>query len=382
MTLIHDKKINGPVTHAIVIGVGVYSHLLGGNSILFPRHEGMGQLKSPPISACAFANWLLREYNNPDKPLSSLELLISDATSTQFALPDGKVTKVEKANKSNIRRSVRNWIDLGDENLDNRLIFFFCGHGIASGPFTVLLLDDFGEYQHSPLQNTIDFHGFYLGMDKCKAREQIYFVDACRTASSTLIESLNYAGDPIIEPSATHSSLGRRYAPAYFSTVPGDSAYGRPMATSVFTEALIRALNGAGSDNIEGDWRVYTDRLNTGIYYSIKRLLSNTPLLEQVISVDGLSSPFTIHYLKGKPIVPITVGCEPKEANNTAQLSFSNQITNVERPTMQSSDWDVEIVEGEYSFYAKFPRGLYFDNDIKKYVRPPFRKIPIEVNPK
>lgn len=379
MTSIYTKKIDGPATHAIVIGVGAYSHLPEGDGTPFEDNEGMEQLTSPPYSAREFANWLLSEYNNPDKPLASIELLISDAANDKFIFPDDKETKIEKANKSNVKKAIHHWVNLGDENRDNRMIFFFCGHGIASGPFVSLLLDDFGKYKHAPLDNTIDFDGFYLGMDKCKAREQCFFIDACRTASSTLIESLNYAGDPIIGPSATPSNHGRRYAPVYYSTVPGDSAYGRPMDTSVFTEALIKALNGAGSDDIEGDWRVYTDRLNIGIYYLIKRMMSNIPFLEQVISVDGLSSPFTIHYLKGKPLVPIAVGCDPKKANKMAQFSFTNQTTKIERPDMELSDWYIDILEGEYVFSANFPRGPYLNNEIKKHVRPPFRKIPIEV---
>lgn len=54
----------------------------------------------------------------------------------------------------------------------------------------------------------------------------------------------------------------------------GDAAYGRPDAPSVFKDPLLRALRGAGSDDVEGDWCVYTDRLNIGINYIVERTAS------------------------------------------------------------------------------------------------------------
>jgi hypothetical protein len=378
MTTVFEKQIGVPATHAIVIGVGAYTHLVGGDGALFRDHEGMGQLNSPPYSARAFACWLMSKYRNPKKPLASLELLLSDAQNHEFTFPDGEVTQVENASKANVKRSVRCWIERGDQSRDNLVIFYFCGHGIASGPETALLLDDFGEWQNAPLENAIDFRGLHLGMDKCRAREQTYFIDACRTASPTLIESFNYSGDPIIQGSARHSTFGRRHAPVYYSTVAGNRAYGRFGVPSVFTEALLMALNGAGSDDVEGDWRIYSDMLNRGIGYTLEIVKGDAIKLDQIISVDGLTR-FTLHYLDGKPIVPVTIGCNPSMANRLAKLSYSDGSKDVVRLHKEETNWDVNMEVGDYRFSAKFQGGPFVDKDKQGHVRPPFRRITIVV---
>ena len=81
-----------PATHAFVIGVGHYPHLVGGGAALFPGHMKMGQLSSPPASARAFASWLSEHHNNPDRPLGSVALLVSDSAQNTFTNPRTKGT--------------------------------------------------------------------------------------------------------------------------------------------------------------------------------------------------------------------------------------------------------------------------------------------------
>lgn len=86
-TAIESRKKLG--THAIVIGVGAYKYLPGGKGReILEQNEGMGQLSSPPESARSFTDRLLKESNNPKKPLASLQLLISDSNTDRFTLPD------------------------------------------------------------------------------------------------------------------------------------------------------------------------------------------------------------------------------------------------------------------------------------------------------
>lgn len=378
MSLVFERQIDGPATHAIVIGVGAYAHLPGGDGVPFPDHQSMEQLTSPPHSARAFAKWLTGDYRNPTKPLASLDLLISEAQGNEFTLPNGEVKQIEPAILENVDRAVLTWKDRGDKSPDHLMIFFFCGHGITGGPITSLLLEDFGKRSDRPLKQAIDFNSFYQGMAKCKARQQCYFVDACRVASPTLIEAHNYAGEPIIYGSTQPS--GKRRAPVYYSTVLGSRAYGRTDAPSVFTEVLIRAFDGAGSDDVDGDWRVDTQMLNRGISYLLEREIGETTGLEQVCPVDGLTR-FTLHYLDRRPVVPVTVGCRPTGANNVVVLSYCymDGSNEVERLPPQSSDWNIDVEEGTYCFSAKLKGRTYRPNNEGIGVRPPFRRVNIEV---
>lgn len=71
----------------------------------------------------------------------------------------------------------------------------------------------------------------------------------------------------------------------------------------------------------------------------LRRATGDTEGLEQVSAVDGLV-PLTLHYVHGKPLVPVAIGCRPDEANAVAELCYalpdgSDQIV---RPVMESSE--------------------------------------------
>lgn len=364
-------------THALVIGVGAYPHLVGGSGVTFAGHEGMGQLTSPPFSAEAFARWLLSTYHNPQKPLASVQLLISADPPHTFHYPGGSTAVVDAATMANVKPAIKRWIARGDQIADNLMLFFFSGHGIAAGAETSLLLEDFGAWPANPLENAIDFRNFHLGMDKCRARQQCYFIDTCRVASATLIETFDYAGDPIV-PGTT---LGARDAPIYYATVAGSRAYGRPNRPSVFTEALLDALAGAGADDPEGDWRVYSDQLNRGISQLVTRAVGAGGTVSQAPTSSWVT-PFPLHFLRDRPVVPVDVTCHPADANTAAQLSYADAAGNpVVRHPAEASNWEVSLPEGRYDFTARFPPGTpYRDATAHRAVRPVYRLVRIEVD--
>jgi len=380
MTLIKSNNINGPATHALVIGVGSYTHLIGGTGTLFPEHGGMGQLFSPPHSARAFADWLLKDYNNPSKPLASIEMLISDSQTQDYSLPTGEAKQIEKATMANVEAAINNWFDRGDQEKDNLLIFYFCGHGLARGLLTALLLENFGERAQSPLKQAINLDALHLGMDKCKARYQCYFIDACRIASSTLIQADGYYGDPIIPGSALHSQVGVRKAPVFYSTLAGTQAFGIPGKPSVYTGVLLSALRGPGSNDFSGDWCIDTDTLNTGIRLLLEREISRYGDVDQLSSVNNLAN-FTLHYLKALPEALVEVSCKPEHATQDASLSCSNGTKTIQRDAPDSSPWNIMLETGNYDFHAKFTSQQFKNNSRSDYVRPPFKPVKIEVLP-
>ena len=87
MTLVYDDiQSNKAQAHLLVIGVGKYPHLLNGEHFdPHVRHLDLGQLTSPPVSARAFARWWCESYNNPDVPLGSVELFLSEENPTPFS---------------------------------------------------------------------------------------------------------------------------------------------------------------------------------------------------------------------------------------------------------------------------------------------------------
>src|SRR5271166_2453707 len=68
----------GPGTHVLLVGIGTYPYLIGGAEPRPDIAEGMRQLDAPSKSARSVADWFLGEFNNPDRPLASLALVLSE----------------------------------------------------------------------------------------------------------------------------------------------------------------------------------------------------------------------------------------------------------------------------------------------------------------
>ena len=119
-----DAGISGPATHLLVIAVGAYPHLIGGSAATTPDHDGMRQLTSPPYSARGLVNWFLGEpYNNPDKPLASIAMLISESNVQPFSHPRAtNANSFAPASMTNGSSAISEWKYLGSSSPDNLML--------------------------------------------------------------------------------------------------------------------------------------------------------------------------------------------------------------------------------------------------------------------
>lgn len=375
---VYKKKVNGPATHAIVIGVGHYPHLPGGGKKKFPYAGGMGQLKSPPASARALARWLIEEYKHPAKPLASLSLLLSDSASSAFTYgPPGKEKSVQTAPAviSEVEKAVRAWRELGHKSPDHLLLFFFCGHGIARGTDLALLLSDFGAVETDPLAGAIDFRRLKLGMDECAAREQCYFVDACRVGSELLIKADGYAGKPIILPVGAANLSGRvRQAPVFYSTLPGTRAYARTGKPSLYTKALLESLSGAGAGDEDGSWRVRTNRLHDALNFLVRDESEALQVQQlQIASSDELTS-IDLNEI-AEPKVPVVITCNPKDAHGQVALSCEGAALRIKRKA-GADPWRLRLPADSYEFTAKYKAKDYKKRQL---IRPAYGRVNLDL---
>ncbi len=377
--LVFENQTTAPATHAMVIGVGDYPHLNDGADSLTKWHDGMGQLSSPPASARAFADWLISTYHLPGCGLASVALLLSDPDGQEYTPPGGSTVTVEPATMAHVEKAVEAWHARGDARTENTLIFYFCGHGAVSGTEVSLLLRDFGARDTAPLKGAVDFRGLHLGMDKCEARKQLYFVDACRVATSAVLDAYNYAGEPIIYGSRRPGNSRR--APVFYATLSGSSAYGRANRPSQYTEALLKALAGAADNADDEDiWRVDTHNLNRGIDFLLKRAAERGAGLAQVNSVDNLSV-FDFHELKDAPQVPVVVGCRPENVNKDAELTCHDGTAGTQVGLGDEFGWDIDLTPGSYSFSATVIQDPDRNGTKQRDIRPPYRRVKVEVTP-
>jgi hypothetical protein len=378
--LVHERPgTDGQVTHALVIGVGAYPHLPGGGERTTAYAGGMGQLTSPPVSARRVAEWLISYLDYPTAPLATVSLLLSEHPQLTFTDPaTGEDHDVALATSDNVTRAVWAWKARGDTNPGNRLLFYFCGHGVAEGPQMTLLLRDYGENAHNPLKGALDFSQFHIAMDQCCAREQIFFVDACRASLADILHNQRYAGEVPILAGQPLPGVPKRKTPVYYSTLAGMQAYGRPNGLSPFTKALLASLSGAGSDNRDGTWKVDTSQLQRAIHYFMKQEEEAGTGTVQV-PITGDMTTFEVHYLRGEPEVPVVVSCLPKEALARAVLRCVAAGKPAKERQPDNNEWELALSPGDYNFSADLADGAAQVAAVDRPVWPPLVKVAIPV---
>jgi len=382
---VYTKKVNGPATHAIVIGVGRYPHLAGGKSkIKFTSEPGTGQLESPPESARAIARWLIESYRHPVKPLASVALLLSDDKSQKFEFTNAgkkRVVDALPAVMPEVKKAVREWHNKGSKNADHLLLFFFCGHGIAALPDLGLLLEDFGAVPTAALEGSIHFRLLRQNMDTCAAREQCYFIDACRVASDYLIKNNGHAGQTIIDKTLDFNATGRvRQVHTFYSTLADAPAYAKPGKPSLFTEALLEGLNGAGCEEAKpGQWQVESVLLHRALSKLLLDASDRLELPERQLSAADDNASVMLNAV-ATPRIPVKVGCDPAEANAAATLVCDGVEKSKRAPDKKQKTWKLTVPIGEYNFAAQFKTAKYKAAQITKHaIRPTFPYIELKV---
>lgn len=283
--IFEDKKVMAG-THVLLVGIGDYPWLEGGEKCTSAKQmalaSGMGQLGAPPRSARALADWFLDGFNNPDSPLASLSLILSEATPSAYeharlpgskAVPRGSIRDVEKA--------VGAWVNRAERSRDNVTIFAFCGHGLQSGN-PVLLCRDYAKDENNRFAGAINFEEFRIALSTQQPDTQLFLVDACRTPD--VDRSLLGANTPGNHLLSLKSLDQRDNAPAtqsiHFATSLYTEAWGRNSEPSLFTGALLDALKGGGADSAD-DWWVTTSRLHSALVTYLARISRNEGVLQR-----------------------------------------------------------------------------------------------------
>ncbi|MFT0518727.1 caspase family protein [Pseudomonas faucium] len=316
MTLVFDAGVlDQPGTHVLAMGVGAYTHLLGGAlEKMANRPLGLGQLDSPPVSLAAFLRWLLAPVSaagaigfvNNQAPLASIDALASAPVPLQVDAPGGTVT-LAAATRSNIQAAFEDWLGRVNSNPDNIGIFYFCGHGIVAADH-YLLADDFGQSAALPWTNAFDISTTIRALEREVQGTVYYFIDACREISREVAMTLGGS------PSALHivdlsKRVSRRSVTAVFATGEGALAYAPAGGVvSRFTNALICALSGYCGTKPSGAplWEVDGETLAR----AIRKLLEYETL--DTTGVIGTPTQVTDQWTQGPSVPLLRLGTAPR----------------------------------------------------------------------
>jgi hypothetical protein len=352
MTLIRSSPLDKttPAVHALVIGVAEYPYLSGGSKKTLPSNGGLGQLASPGASAAAFCRWLQSSFRPPNLQLGSVEVLCSEGST--FVNEAAEAVEVARPTMRNVRKAAREWLARGDQQEQNFLLFYFCGHGVSSGLVQSLLLENFGKDAVDPFTTgAIDAEAFMDGARTAKATRQLFLIDACRSVGHAAFQQYGVQrGAPVIS-AAPHTRLGIVEQAALWATSLGSQSYGMPGQPSVFMSAMLHAMHGGGAlqDPNDGKWVIQPDMLKRAIDHIIQRApqFSNSGL--QFTSLERMVKGIPVHMLTGEPSVPVQVNCNPSSRNSVTEFRCSSGDR---RAPGQPDPWHLDLTSDRYVFHA------------------------------
>lgn len=358
----------GPGTHVLIVGISDYPHLIGGTEPRPDIAEGMGQLDAPAISAHALAAWFLDEFNNPDRPLASLALLLSELSPVTFAhAKSQRATSLPRGTADDFCDAIDRWVLRASSERENQVIFFFSGHGVSSGE-SILLLRDFGNRRTNRFDGSLNLNDFVSAMQTMVPEYQLFLIDACRvpTSLASLAMGQVHLGRPCLTPNELDERGGK---PAKQSVHHASSslspAYGRVRGASLYTEALLKALGGGGAQsNIQ--WWVGTYGLQTALSDYTLRIAAHEEVEQQPELVK--SSQFTVH--KPRAIeIPVYITTRPPDGLSKVrrvEARLGSAVQNFYDPARHGvlTEWACVLPHREHELAATFPQAAEYDDFI------------------
>lgn len=322
MTLLTNPAENKQIgIHALIIGVGKYPYLRAANSTLQAWVEGLIDLDSPPLSAVAMTKWLRTQMQHDQLKLKSLEVLASSPTNCQKF--DGTSVAVEAPTIENIQAAASRWFDAANAHPENLAFFYFCGHGFSVGDVHSLLAQDFGLNVSDLSQQAFDPTRLVSGMLKCAANQQLFIIDACSSQYFDIQSAFGNNQARALIAGTNHERLKVVSRSVINTSQVGTEAFGKKDCPSVFMDAFLLAMQGAGAiQDDDSRWYVTPTMLKIGIDILMKRQLGT---MQQCLSFGiGTSADFMLHRLAADPVVPVMITCSPPMALEKSKLHCSS----------------------------------------------------------
>ena len=378
MALVYQRRLRGPQTHVLIVGVGGYRHLEGhpqGPRMRDPySYGGLGQLTSPPVSAVEMIH-TFRDAD-PDSwraPLGTVDALISPHHRNPY--PDGPGVSFTNPTAANLKRAYDAWWRRCNQHSDNVAILYLCGHGIQ-GDEQYFLASDFGASERRRWDNAIAVDSTIKGLWHNRAETQCVFVDACREivpASKTIVPIRGTTLDQFTEGDPTYY----KYPLVLKAVAASERAFAREGSTAYFTRAVSKALSGAAAveDDATGEWAVTT----AGIAAKIHDILTEVSPERTHTAEPTQGTSTSLRNLREPPLVILRVDCDPSAAHALAALSCDSTIdpsVHFERSGRDAQTWELPLPAGYYTLAARFQATSEYQNASRPVLASPPHRHP------
>ena len=371
--------LNGQArTHVLIVGVGKYD-----SAAIIPT------VTTSIHGARAFAEWTLTSFSKSDRPLGSVELLLSPAPGQGEWMPSAAAAAKlgfgatplpvpdEAATFDNIQKAFNQWLARAETYFDNAAIWYFAGHGLFKSEALLLPQDAELPTNTKPATNLIAPTRTLSYMQNQQPSVQCFFVDACSETNVDLIFNVQeLPGRPLRTPSSG-AAIPKRDATIYFGSYAGGKAYGPADEPPYFTQELLLCLERRAGDPGHSGKQVTTASLSTALKAAAlhRAELVNNPQIEFPDSKPGVNSRIAeLCELPGPVEVLVQVGCLPREAMPTAKLHVESSPPNgqrLSRTAPRMSFWCTPVARGNWTASADFDPPTQFKSKPE-----PFQPVP------
>ena len=369
--LVHcvESAGKGPVTHAIVFGIGTYPH---GRDI--SSSASLDDLKSPVETARKIADWLIQSYDNPLRPLASVSLVVSADQPFVYRNPvTGEDFEVPPGTTNDFANCVDAWARRAGADFENGSVFYYCGHGLSSGYRDCILTRSFGESPLQHLNGVFERASMVNAMRVLGPKHQLFVFDTCRNETTDLLAG-GASLPSLLSPRPGTVPPGEVRQCRLFATAEGRSAFGELAGVSLFSRAFINATQSAGQCQ-RGEWWVNSSVL----HQHLDRFMPDgqVPQLEgPVVNICRIGQTL---------MVPVVVCCDPDD--HIFRVRFELQPTagpchHFDGSVQPNADpWSISVETGAYVFGAAACNAGEF-NAIEGHsvlVYPPYKDIVVNV---
>lgn len=374
-------------THALIIGVGHYTHGKGADES--PVGGDLKQLTSPPISARAIADWFLTSFQNLAKPLASVSLLVSEAQPRPYQppQPDGAdPVNPPTATLANVKEAAGHWSKRVGTDKDNLAVFYFCGHGASLGQQAALLLDDFGK-PGADFDGAVDLDVLRGTLRNSPAIQQVYLLDCCRTNADDFYRNEASIGSRIVSVASFqrgHTTPPQQFV--LFPTIDGEEAFGIKNRVSAFTSSMIDAMSFAAADGATGVWRTTTGSLLSAVDQLVR--LRVPEALAKRSKPNALdASSFDFNVIDEPTVTRSYVTISDLDLWGQVELECIHADDAEPPKTQHSSDaasetcCSFELSEGRWRFKANLPISPHTIENQERTLRVPVAYVKLEVTP-
>lgn len=359
MAITFNDIKSGPQTHVLIIGVGHYPYLPGGaqeKPQTFALAKGLGQLDSTVISANAFYDEVMALGLSGSwiSPLGSVELLT-----------DG----VEEATRANVERAYWEWKERCNSHEENVAVFYYAGHGFGMPQEQYLVLSDFGKLPANPWNACLSFSATRMAFHACKAKTQLFFVDACRSVTADVLRNTIVVPSVDIIDNLQSECIHNL---TVLGSAANESAFGIKGGTSYFLEAILSGLRGFGAEN-GADCIISTADFPPNINNWLSLAQRKDSSAQRCTAT--INKPGNFIKLPKHPDAELELDCNPADAVPLASFTYMGAAGSQTRAP-EIAPWKVKIPAGIYQMSVNFSVPHYQNKtDFKKVAAPGIKQV-------